>query len=181
MNEAIEYKDVRQRSYVFATRVLETEGNVRGAEELLPPAPLQAVLSQKPPRAVLRNEKDAPRAAVLLDFGRELHGALRLVSRTARAEDRPAVWTQSHDGRVSGTRPQTRVRISLGESVSEAKARLGERNATNDHAIRDGVYDIPSYSALTTPETAFRFALVEMLDDGTLELDGLCAVSRGCV
>jgi uncharacterized protein YcbK (DUF882 family) len=113
----------------------------------------------------MRNAAGETRAAVLLDFGRELHGSLRLVCRSAQSESRPAVWTQSPDGTVAGTRPQVRVRVSLGESVSEALAHLGERNATNDHAVRDGEYDIPSYSAMTTHETAFRFAFVELLDD----------------
>ena len=177
MNEYCEYTDTRRREYVFASRVLDTVGNISGADALCTPAAPQAVLSQKPPRAVMQNAEGDARAAVLLDFGRELHGSLRLVCRSARSASRPAVWTQSPDGRVSGTRPQMRVRVSLGESVSEALAHLGERNATNDHAVRDGEYDIPSYSAITTPESAFRFAFVELLDDGSLEFDGICAVS----
>lgn len=173
----MEYTDTRRRDYVFAVRVLDVFGNVREAQALCTPRAPQAVLSQKPPLAVMRNASGETRAAVLLDFGRELHGALRLVCRSARSASRPAVWTQSPDGTVAGTRPQVRVRVSLGESVSEALAHLGERNATNDHAVRDGEYDIPSYSAMTTHETAFRFAFVELLDDGSLEFDALCAVS----
>jgi hypothetical protein len=57
-------------------------------------------------------------------FGRELHGGVSLAAGGPSARD-------------------VKVRVRFGESVSEAMAELGERGACNDHAIRDGVIDLP--------------------------------------
>lgn len=64
--------------------------------------------------------------SILLDFGRELHGGLQIVT------GRPS----SHD--------PVRLRIRFGESASEAMSEIdGSNGATNDHAVRDFEMTVP--------------------------------------
>lgn len=55
--------------------------------------------------------------------GRELHGGLQIMN--------------------VGCQHGMKVRVRFGESVAETLVDVGERGASNDHAIRDGVYAVP--------------------------------------
>lgn len=98
--------------------------------------------------------------SILLDFGRELHGAIQLVS-----------------GQPKDKRP-VRVRVVLGESVTEAMSEITEENgATNDHAMRDFVLEIPWLGWIETGNSGFRFARIELLDhDRELVLNEINAI-----
>ena len=102
--------------------------------------------------------KGAP-ASVLVDFGSELHGGLQLAS-----------------GGLSG-KDGVKVRVRFGESVSEAMAELGERGAGNEHAIRDGVIDLPWFGTREIGNSGFRFVRVDLVSQGVLSLESLRAVS----
>jgi hypothetical protein len=95
---------------------------------------------------------------VLVDFGCELHGGVQLAS-----------------GGTSGR--NVKVRVRFGESVAEAMAELGERGACNDHAIRDGVIDLPWLGTRETGNSGFRFVRVDLVSKGVLSLESLRAVS----
>jgi hypothetical protein len=101
--------------------------------------------------------KGAP-ASVLVDFGRELHGGVQLAS-----------------GGPSGR--DVKVRVRFGESVAEAMAEMGERGACNDHAIRDGVIDLPWLGTREIGNSGFRFARVDLVSKGVLSLESIRAVS----
>lgn len=97
--------------------------------------------------AVMRS--DASRqAAVLLDFGRELHGGLEIYS-GIRADKRPV-----------------RLRVRLGESVSEAMSDVDDAmsTATNDHSMRDFVIAAPWLGSVRVGNSGFRFARIDLLD-----------------
>ena len=79
---------------------------------------------------------------IVLDFGKELSGGIRLLSRDARVN----------------------VRIRLGESVGEANAELGEKGAQNDHSARDMTTYIPVLSDNEYFQSAFRFLRIDALD-----------------
>lgn len=107
-------------------------------------------------------------AFIVLDFGKELCGGLRIVTRA-----------------VSG---MARVRISFGESLSECCARLGEKNAGNDHSPRDFVVEIPFMSDLTFGQSGFRFARIELLSENAFHVKNIFAVNtlpvfekEGCI
>ena len=56
----------------------------------------------------------------------------------------------------------------------EALTPVGEMNATNDHAVRDHVYDIGMLSTTETNESGFRFALIELEDrDAAIDIQAL--------
>lgn len=78
-----------------------------------------------------------------LDFGLEMNGGIRIL-------------TQDVDNGGSAD-----IRIRFGESLSEANAELGEKNATNDHSPRDIVRKIVFASDLTFGETGYRFVRID--------------------
>jgi hypothetical protein len=103
---------------------------------------------------VLRPRSTGPAAALLLDFGRELHGGIRL--------DVPLIEPK---------RP-ARVRIRFGESASEA---MGEPN--NDHAIHDTEADLPWMGHTEIGNTGFRFVRIDLIDpESTVSLRQVRAV-----
>lgn len=138
------FQDERSRLSLLPTAVMLTRGNVSGAELLLRDAPTQAVLGAAG-GCRMENEPGREKAGLLMDFGRESHGTLRLT--TAALE--------STGGRA-------RLRIRFGESVMEALTPLGQKNTTNDHAVRDHVYDLGTLSTVETNESGFRFAYLEL-------------------
>lgn len=97
-------------------------------------------------------------AYVLLDFGKELCGSLRFVTRTV-------------------TNGVAAFRITLGESLSEASSSIGEKNATNDHSPRDFEVKISNMSDLTFGLSGFRFARVELLSEEAVLVKNIFAVS----
>ena len=95
---------------------------------------------------------------ILLDFGKELCGSLRVITRIADRD--------------------TDIRITFGESVSEACSSLGVKNATNDHSPRDFSARIPFMSDLTFGLSGFRFARIELLTDTRAAIQNIFAVSH---
>ena len=93
---------------------------------------------------------------VLLDFGKEIRGGIRIMTFTAQ---------------------NARVRIRFGESVSECCAEIGEKNATNDHSPRDLETVLPSYSDITLGGTGFRFVRIDAIE-GSARLKSVYAASE---
>ena len=151
--------DERVRETVFPVRIVKDFGGVSNAEALLKEKPLQINLNE-PDCAVFENYGDGEEAGVLLDFGREINGAARLLT------------FSSHSCAPAS------VHITYGESVSEALSEIGYKNATNDHSVRDTELLLPSYSDMTFNETGFRFLLVRLKGkDAKLSLKAVTAVS----
>ena len=151
--------DERVRETVFPVRIVKVFGGVSNAEALLKEKPLQINLNE-PDCAVFENYGDGEEAGVLLDFGREINGAARLLT------------FSSHSCAPAS------VHITYGESVSEALSEIGYKNATNDHSVRDTELLLPSYSDMTFNETGFRFLLVRLKGkDAKLSLKAVTAVS----
>ncbi len=146
------------RAYVSPTRVVWTGGVVSNTEHLLEPGNGQADLTNARV-SVLKNEGDV-RSSILLDFGRELHGGLEIVAGFSIPESQPR-----------------NVRIRFGESVSEAMSELGEKGATNDHAIRDFPIAVPWLGKVQVGESGFRFVRIDLLDkDAELHLKQVRAI-----
>lgn len=158
--------DPRVRAYVAPTRVVWTSSNagaygtrssVKNAAGLL-----AAKHGQVPEKAWLRPSgctlvNNGDPAGVLLDFGRELHGGLQIGN---------SEFTHG-----------SRVRIRFGESVGEAMADVGEKGATNDHAVRDAVYQLPHLGMLEIGNTGFRFVRIDLLSQGKATLEFVRAIS----
>jgi alpha-L-rhamnosidase len=120
---------------------------VTGAKNLLAPKPGQATLKsqQKTTRLTSTKQEDG---AILLDFGVEIHGYVEIFI----SDERPSKLVR-------------KARVRLGESVSEAMSELGgQKNAGNDHAIRDQKIDLPWLGKKTIGPSGFRFVRIDNLD-----------------
>jgi len=146
------------REFISPVRVLWQSGHVANTEQLLKPGIGQADLTNAS-ICVLKNEGETV-SSILLDFGKELHGGLEIVT---------GMWSP-------GNTPRN-IRVRLGESASEAMAELGEKGATNDHAIRDFQLQLPWLGKIQIGESGFRFARIDLLDaDAELHLKEVRAI-----
>lgn len=136
--------DIFIHENVFPVRITSTEGNVTGTEKLLQKKELQITTSE-PDVTTLRNNQKGKNASIIVDFGKELHGKIRLLTHT-----------------LSGSNP-VNMRIVYGESVSEVMSTIGKKGATNDHSTRDFEFPVPPYSDISFNESGFRFAKIELL------------------
>ncbi|WP_270088477.1 alpha-L-rhamnosidase-related protein [Sphingobacterium sp. SYP-B4668] len=133
------------REYVYPTRIIWSEGQVGRVENLLIAGDGQASLTNE--KIVILKNGDKSTSSILLDFGKELSGSVELVT---------GMWG-------GGNTPRN-VRIRLGESVSEAMSEIGEKGATNDHAMRDFKMQLPWLGKNQTGESGFRFVRIDFLD-----------------
>ena len=138
-------EDTRSRKYLLPVSIAETKGNVIRAESLLKQKPLQIGISETD-YASLQNGEDGENASVVLDFGQEMQGGIRLM-----------VYHTSGD-----LYPE--VRITFGESLTEAMSSVGEKGATNDHAVRDFKVPMPMFSDQEWGQTGFRYVKLELLN-----------------
>ena len=141
-------RDPRVREYITPTRIvwMGDESQITHPEYLLREGVGQADLTNFH-ICVMRSTKTA-HPAILLDFGRELHGALQIVTG------------------MPGDHTPVRVRVRFGESASEAMCDITKENgATNDHAVRDFEITLPWLGLREVGNSGFRFARIDVLDD----------------
>ncbi len=136
-------RDPRTRRFVPATRIVLA----RGIEH---------------PENLLRDDSSTcdlpPGSAVLVDFGAEMHGAVRF------------------DVPLTEPKAPARVRVRFGESVSEA---LGQPD--QDHAIHDHHASLAWMGRTEVGETGFRFVHLENEDPAaTIRLRLVQGVSMVC-
>lgn len=149
--------DPRSRKIIFPTRVIWKQGDVINEQALLKKREMQISLDESNPCTM--KTQNGQKASVLLDFGVELHGGIRLLA-----------WRDS-------TGRGAKMRVRFGESVSEAMSELGgENNSTNDHARRDLLIDVGFMSMNQIGETGFRFVRIDLEEEATLSLKSICAV-----
>ena len=158
--------DPRVRTYVEPVRIVWQSPKAEGFGERFKVADPEILLERRHGQVPesgwgkkirgcrLVNGGEAP--GVLLDFGRELHGGVQL-------------------GVAAGAHGM-RVRLRFGESVAEAMSEIGEKGATNDHAIRDDVIAVPSMGTRETGNTGFRFLRIDLVTTGAVTLEFVRAV-----
>ncbi len=125
------------------------EKNINGSEKLIKNAETEKSSFKYDPCEVLSG------GYVVIDFGEELSGNLN-------------VTFGKNDG---GT-----VRIRLGESAYEACAEIGEKNAGNDHSLRDNFYRAITCGEISTSESGFRFARIDNVGTSTVKISRIYAV-----
>ena len=144
-----EFHDSRVRSYLTPQRIVwknDGEGRlIANAEGLLAEGNNgQADLTNR--KLTVMRSDNREKAAILLDFGKEIHGGLQIV--TGMSRDKTPV----------------KIRVRFGESVSEAMSDIGKQGATNDHAMRDFVIEVPWLGVVETGNSGFRFARIDLVD-----------------
>lgn len=133
--------------FLLPERIVLAE-NCENAAKLLDEAPRQAILGDYQTAVIKAG------GFVLLDFGIELQGGVDIT--------------------VKNAAKGTMLRIVFGESVSEAMSSIGEKNAVNDHAIRDMQVEVTSWQHFRTSNTGFRFAKLAAVN-GDILLAGVQA------
>ena len=149
------------REYLSPTRIVWSEHgeNISNIEYLLREGNGQADLTNS--HICVMKSTSTKHPSILLDFGRELHGGVQIV--TGMPADHTPV----------------RVRIRYGESASEAMCEIdGKNGATNDHAIRDFVTTLPWLGTREWGNSGFRFVRIDLIDDNReLHLKEVRAIS----
>lgn len=145
---------------VFPKKILKTTGCIHNSDTLLFTKILQ-ITTDESDCVSMSNSSDSQNASILLDFGKEYNGAIRILTYTV-------------DGNNT-----LEIRISYGESVSEALSSIGNKGATNDHAIRDYTAKLTSYSDMTFSESGFRFVRLELLSpDSSIKIKAISLESK---
>lgn len=145
--------DQRARQYLTAKKILWQTGEIDKADRLLEKPLGQTSTAQMTDGFFMKKEAEKP-TAILLDFGAEIHGGVRLEARNLT----PA-------GESVGK--SVRVRVRFGESADEAMAEMGEKGAVNEHSIRDMIVSVPWLGTIEFGESAFRFVRLDLIDDGS--------------
>ena len=155
--------DSLTRAYITPERVVWAHGGVKQQDILLREGTGQPDMAGMPACTLQNDAGDT--TSIILDYGRELHGGLKLVLGGANAAS-------------------SRVRIRFGESVGECCAESdGGKNrkgfASNDHATRDAVCIVPRYGQMEIGSTGFRFVRIDLLEPNRrLQLKEATAVLR---
>lgn len=93
------------------------------------------------------------KAALLLDFGREIQGGIEIASS------------------IRNSQTPVSLKIRFGESVTEAMSPITDKNnASNDHALRDFTLDAPWLGTIQVGNSGFRFVRIE-LEDTTVKFN----------
>ncbi len=144
-------KDSRIRQYLSPKRIVwmsdRSGASVVDASNLLRKGTGQADLVHSSFAKLISKEGQTP--GILFDFGKEIQGGIQIVT------DQPA----DHN--------PIRIRIRLGESVSEAMSDIDTiQGATNDHAMRDFTIQVPWLGVMQVGNSGFRFARIDLVDPG---------------
>jgi len=156
--------DQRVRQYLLPKRILwQTEQGIKNADLLLQPVLGQTSTSDMDGGVFMERSGEEP-VGILLDFGAEFHGGIRL-------EARNLTPGKNSVGRT------VRVRVRFGESADEAMAEIEEKGAVSEHSVRDMIVNIPWLGEIEFGESAFRFVRIDLVDPGTsIHLDSIRAV-----
>ena len=96
---------------------------------------------------------------IILDFGKEMHGGVRLITN----------WIHGAD---------CKVRIRFGESLGEVNSSIGEKNAKNAHAPRDFEALVCAYGDITVGQTGFRFVRIDLLEEKYIQFKNIFCENR---
>lgn len=122
--------------YLFPVGIVSSD-KLSGGEHLLCESTLQVGLGE---RNLAIIEKGGH---ILLDFGREVCGSVRIIATAANCK----------------------IRLRLGESVGEACSEIGEKGACNDHATRDDAFYLAMLSDTEHFNSAFRYLRIDAIED----------------
>ena len=170
--------DIMDRAYITPAKVLWTQGKVQDAQLLLKPNTGQSDIFGTGMCQLTNGEKAD--ASIILDFGRELHGGLKLVISSCSPLETPQLRLRFGES-VSETCSELNTSKSVAESGSSADshADLKANTATNDHAIRDLKLTVPFYGQTEIGSSGYRFVRIDLLTPGmTINLKEATAVLR---
>ncbi len=140
--------DPLRHDYLLPARVVWASEGVQNAENLLQNAARQTYVGFGGGMTVF-STYEGKKAAVVLDFGTELAGGVRITSH----------MSGSADG--EGDKERSFI-VRFGESVSEVLTPVPQKGATNDHATREHEIKVPWLGSIEVGQTGFRFVYLEL-------------------
>lgn len=152
-NEGI--RDNRVKKYLAPKKLMWQNGPVTNVDAIMESEkPMQAPLVAK---SLCTMEEGS---SILIDFGCELHGGLALATQGCKSDvDKEGL-----------------LHIRFGESVMECMTPVyGEKNATNNHAMRDFDLRVPMMGTIEIGNTGFRFVRIDC-NTGIVNLNVVRAV-----
>jgi len=129
--------------YLLPKRVVTYSGNIINIDNLFINKEKQIGLNE-PVTTIMKDD-----SSILLDFGKEICGGGRIL--VCNYNNKPI-----------------NLLVRFGESVSESLACVGEKNATNDHAVREMTIQTTNLCDIKFGNTGFRFLYIKKL---TTEID----------
>lgn len=133
------------REYISPLRILwVSDENVSLPENLLKHFDGQVSTNEKD--CCVLSGMNGKQGAILLDFGKELQGGIQIIA-AMREVNKPA-----------------KIRIRLGESVTEAMSDVDTTTATNEHAMRDFELEVPWLGSIEVGNSGFRFVRIDLLE-----------------
>lgn len=144
--------DPMSRAYIVPKKVIVLNEQITNTDVLLELRSGQSEMGKRGTCEMTTTENDT--ASMLLDYGCELHGGLKLVLSS------------------STNRAPSKVRLRFGESIGEAMSESYSLDwkmgySTNDHAMRDMVIDIPRDGQIEIGSTGFRYVRIDLLQPST--------------
>lgn len=127
--------------YILPQKIVYTSGKVENAEKLLTSDRIQLILNE--PNLTYVDGK----ASIILDFGQETYGGIRIQNNTITDNIRCF------------------VRVRFGESLNECSADIFEKNSFNHLSIRDLTIELAYSTDFTFGNTGFRFVRLDFLTE----------------
>lgn len=164
LGETTYRNDPMARAYIVPRQVTILNQQVTNSEVLLELRSGQSEMGKRGTCEMTTHGNDT--ASILLDYGCELHGGLKLVLSS------------------STNRAPSKVRLRFGESIGEAMSESYSLDwlmgySTNDHAMRDMVIDIPRDGQIEVGSTGFRYIRIDLLQpETTIRLREATAILR---
>lgn len=143
------------RQLLLPTKIIESK-NIFNEQILLKKRIPQVILYESD-MLIAGKEK----GYIILDFGQEMCGGIKFL-------------TQKIDS-IDGT---AKIRVRFGESLSETCAELGEKNANNDHSVRDSIYTLTQLSDVCIGDTGYRFVRIDFFKGSNIEIKNIYAINH---
>ena len=177
-DEELFRKDILTRTYITPKQVFWTSSatSVRDAQLLLKPNTGQSDIFASGMCQLVNKGSD--KASIILDFGKEIHGGLKIVISTVSPARTPVFRVRFGES-VSETCSELNTTTSLVETGSNEVMDLKNNTATNDHAMRDMELTCPYYGSIEIGSTGYRFVRLDLLtDDMLVNLKEVTAILR---
>ena len=177
-DEELFREDILTRTYITPKQVFWTSSatSVRDAQLLLKPNTGQSDIFASGMCQLVNKGND--KASVILDFGKEIHGGLKIVISTVSPAKTPVFRVRFGES-VSETCSELNTTTSLVETGSNEVMDLKNNTATNDHAMRDMELTCPYYGSIEIGSTGYRFVRLDLLtDDMLVNLKEVTAILR---
>ena len=177
-DEELFREDILTRTYITPKQVFWTSSatSVRDAQLLLKPNTGQSDIFASGMCQLVNKGSD--KASIILDFGKEIHGGLKIVISTVSPARTPVFRVRFGES-VSETCSELNTTTSLVETGSNEVMDLKNNTATNDHAMRDMELTCPYYGSIEIGSTGYRFVRLDLLtDDMLVNLKEVTAILR---